>query len=234
MAALTFLQLVNRVRRECGVSGTELTTLQSGLTTEQTRFKDWVADAWTDIQLAKQDWLWMRTTFSFNTVAGTQTYAPAAAGVTDLGDWVRGSFRCYTTSVGSGDEQILPFMDWQTWRNVYQFGTMRSTQTRPVVLTVMPDRSLATGPVPDGVYTIVGEYIRAPSELSADADTVVNTDNSLPERFQMLVVYRAMKAFATFSTAPELLDRATREERRLMQQLTAYGVPTITSGPPLA
>lgn len=234
MPALTFLQLVNRVRRECGVSGGELLTLQSGLTIEQTRFKDWVNDAWNDLQVMREDWLWMRAQFSFETGAGVQNYSLSDIGATDLGDWQRGSFRCYTTSVGPADEQILPFMEYQTWRNVYLYGTMRTTQTRPVVLTVMPDRTLSTGPVPDGVYTILGEYTRAPVALAADSDAPSTSANPLPERFQMIVVYRAMKAFATFAVAPEIYDRAMREERRLMQQLLSYGVPTITSGPPLA
>jgi hypothetical protein len=234
VAALTFLQLVNRTRRECGLGGADLTTLQTGLVAEQTRFKDWVNDAWIDVQLMRSDWLWMRGTFSFSTVPGITEYTPADAGVTDLGDWVRRTFRCHTTSVGTADEQILPFMDYDTWRDVYQFANMRDTTGRPVVLSILPDRSLGVGPVPDLDYTVSGEYHRAPVSLSADADTPSGTTNPMPERYQMLVVYRAMQAYGVFSAAPELVDRGARQERRLLQQLAVYSTPTIIAGPPLA
>lgn len=234
MAALTFLGLVNRTRRECAVAGPALTTLQSGLTTEQTRFKDWVNDAWLDVQLMRSDWLWMRGSFSFATVDGVQSYTPATVGATNFGDWLRGSFRCYTTSVGTADEQILPFMEWATWRNVYGYGSMRTTETRPVVFTVAPDRSIYTGPVPDGTYTIVGEYHRAPVSLEADADAPSTSANPMPERYQMLIVYRAMQAYGTFAAAPEIINRAAREERRLLQQLAVFSLPTLIHGPSLA
>jgi hypothetical protein len=233
VAALTFLGLVNRTRRECGLGSSDLTTL-SGLTTEQTRFKDWINDGWVDVQLARTDWLWMRGSFSFTTTALLQNYSPSAAGATNFGEWARKTFRCYRTADGVGTEQILPFMEYDTWRNVYAYGTQRSTYTRPVVLTVNPDHSLATGPVPDDVYTISGEYQRCPVSLSADTDTLTGSVNPLPERYQMLVVYKAMKSYAVFSAAQELVDKASREERRLLQQLQIYGLPTITSGPPLA
>ena len=234
MAAMSFLELVNRTRRECGVSSSEPVTLQTGLTTEQTRFKDWVNDAWIDVQVSRDDWLWMRGTVQFDTVAGTYNYTPASAGVTNLGDWRRKSFRCWITAQGAPTEQILPFMEYDTWRNVYQFANMRTTQWRPAVFTVMPDRSLSTGPLPDAAYTIYGEYHRAPVSLSADADSPSGSVNGMPERYQMLVVYKAMKAYGMFAAAAEVVERATREESRLMKQLIVFSLPTITSGPPLA
>ena len=64
---MNFLALVNRARSECGVSGVALASL-SGLATEDARIKNWVAEAWHDIQLHKPDWNWMRKPVSFTTV----------------------------------------------------------------------------------------------------------------------------------------------------------------------
>jgi hypothetical protein len=46
----TFLDLVNLARSEAGVASGDLATLQTGLTLESNRFKNWVKNAWNDIQ----------------------------------------------------------------------------------------------------------------------------------------------------------------------------------------
>ena len=71
---MTFLQLINRARQECGVTGPDLTTV-TGLTGESLRFYNWINSAWVDIQTAHEDWQFMRLPFQFNTVA-SQYQAP--------------------------------------------------------------------------------------------------------------------------------------------------------------
>lgn len=229
---MTFLELVNRARRESGVSGAALSSVatDSALTAEGLRFKYWVIEAWREIQTQHADWNWMRKPVSFNTTAGVNTYAPAACNVTDLGDWKRNSFRAYTTSMGYGDEQILPFMEYETFRNVYLYGNMRTTQSRPVSFTINPaDKSLILGAVPNDDYTVVGEYFKKPVDLSADSDTP-----ELPDRYHMFIVYKAMSSYAFYESAPEVLERAQRGEKKMLTLLEFDQMPVLTSGPPLA
>jgi hypothetical protein len=228
----TFLQLVNRARQECGAGGAALTTLQTGLSTESQRFKDWVNEAWRDVQLHQDDWAWMRSAFTFSTSVGVPTYTQLAANVGDLADLKRDSMRAYNSSVGTNDEQILPFMEYNTWRNVYQFGAMRAQSGRPAVMTLAPDKSFAIGPLPDVAYTIVGEYYRAPSDLVNDADNPVAF--GLPARYHMLIVYLAMQSYATFYAAPEVMARGETEGNKAMRRLEFDYLPTLISGPPLA
>lgn len=231
---MNFLGLVNRLRRECGVSSATLTTFTS-LSVEDTKMKDWVAEAWHDLQLHRPDWQWMRKSASFATTGGQQTYTPTQAGATDLADWKRDSFRCYTTATGYGDEQVLPFMDYETHRNVYQFGNMRSTQTRPVVFTVAPGtKNILTGPLPDAGYTIVGDYYRTVTDLSATTDDPASAGNDLDARWHLLLVWMAAKAYAAFEAAPEVMSRADTESSRLLARLEADQMPPMTFGPPLA
>ena len=51
---MNYLQLVNRTRVECGITGPTLTTVQS-LTGEAARIANWVTSAWVDIQTSKED-----------------------------------------------------------------------------------------------------------------------------------------------------------------------------------
>jgi len=230
---VNFLQLINQTRVECGVSGapTPLTTAQ-GLTGESARIANWVASAWTDIQASREDWQWMRAPLQFNLVAQQQTYTPAQAGVAaTFGNWKRDSFRCSSVGQNYQDEQLMNFMEFTTFRNLYQYGTMRTTYARPVVVSIVPgvDKSLAFGAIPDQAYVITGEYYTQPVTLSLDADTP-----AFPDRFHLGIVYRAMMFYGGYESAPEVYQRGETEFKRVMNRLNIDQLPTLVSGPPLA
>lgn len=225
---MNLLQLVNQARVECGVSGPALTTA-AGQTGESGRMVAWVVQAWTDIQTSKEDWLFMRNSFDFNTTANVWEYSPTAAGLTDFGNWKRDSFRCASDLTLFRDEQLLNYMEWTTFRNLYRYANMRNTKARPVVVSIMPNKDLAFGSTPDGVYVIDGEYYTQPVTLSADSDTPL-----LPARFHMAIVYRAMMYYAGFEAAPEVMARGDFEYRRLYSRMEIDQLPTLISGPPLA
>ncbi len=228
---MNFLQLVNRTRVECGVSGPALVTAQ-GLSGEAARIANWVSGAWTDIQTSHEDWQWMREPVQFNTVTQQQEYTPTQAGVgTTFGNWKRDSFRCSSVGQNYADEQLLNFMEWTTFRNLYQYGNMRTTYARPVVVAITPGatKKLAFGSIPNQPYVITGEYYKKPTELSADID-----EPTLPERFHMAIVYRAMMFYAGYEAAPEVYQRGELEFRRLINRLNIDQLPNVISGPPLA
>lgn len=234
----TFLSLVNLARSEAGVAGGDLATLQSGLSAESTRFKNWIANAWVDIQTEHPDWEFMRFSNEFDTVANQAGYTPQQAKATNdgtntgtaiLGNWKRDSFRASTSGNNYADEMLMGFMPWWQYRNLYQYGSMRSQRSRPVVFSIDPQKNLYFGIVPDGAYTIVYEYFRTPITLSADADTP-----AMPDRFHNLIAYRALRAYGIFMAAPEVIGRADEQIFRLSTQLASDQLPIITSGPPLA
>lgn len=225
---MTFLELINTTRDECGVTGPALTTAQN-LTGEAARIKNWVNAAWVDIQTAKEDWNFMRETLQFNTTAGKQFYTPEEAGIASFGNWKRDSFRASSSGADYRDEQLLNYMEWQTFRNLYQYSNMRHTQQRPVVVTIDPAKKLGFGAIPNNNYVIVGEYFKAPARFVENTDTP-----NIPERFHAMIVYRAMIYYAGYEAAPEVLARGQAEFNRLMNRLEIDQLPTMTSGPALA
>lgn len=228
---MNYLQLLNRTRVECGVSGagTPLVSAQN-LTGESARIASWVNSAWVDVQTAKEDWQWMREPFQFNTITQQQIYTATEAGVgSTFGNWKRDSFRCSSVGQSYRDEQLMNYMEWTTFRNLYQYANMRTTYARPVVVTITPDKDLGFGSIPDQPYVIVGEYYTKPTEFVADSDTP-----SIPDRFQMLIVYRAMMYYGGYEAAPEVYARGETEFKRLMNRLEIDQLPTMVSGPPLA
>ena len=228
---MNYLQLINRLRVECGVSGasTPLTTV-TGLTGESYRMSSWINSAWVDVQTAKEDWQWMRNPVEFNTVTQQQIYTPTQAGVgSTFGNWKRDSWRASSVGQNYKDEQLMNYMDYTTFRNLYMYGNMRTTYARPVVATIDGTKRLGLGSIPDQAYVIDGEYYVKPIELSAGTDSP-----ALPTNFHMLVVYRAMYYYAGYESAPEVYQRAEFEFQRLMQRLNIDQLPTLVSGPPLA
>ena len=225
---MNLLQLTNQTRVECGVSGPTLSSVQN-LTGESARILAWVQQAWIDVQTSKEDWLFLREPFEFNTVAQQWEYTPANAGLTNFGNWKRDSFRASSVNNLYRDEQLMNYMDWTTYRNLYRYANMRNTYARPVVVSITPNKDLAFGSTPDQAYTIVGEYYTQPVNLSADTDIP-----GIPDRFQMIIVYRAMMYYAGYESAPEVLSRGDYEYRRLYSRMEIDQLPTIVSGPPLA
>jgi hypothetical protein len=162
-------------------------------------------------------------------VASQWEYTAADAGLTDFGNWKRDSFRASSVNNLYRDEQLLNYMDWTTYRNLYRYANMRNTLARPVVVSITPNKDLAFGSTPDQIYTINGEYYTQPVSLTADTDIP-----GIPARFHMIIVYRAMMYYAGYESAAEVLARGDFEYRRLYSRMEIDQLPTIVSGPPLA
>lgn len=227
------LALAQKLVEKCGISGAGpvTTVAQTG---ELKRVVGWIDEAWTAIQQVRADWEWMRASALFSTVGGQATYTAVQCGVTDLAEWIMNSrdctFRCYLTSSGAVSEVDLSYMPYDAWRNVYQFGSMRAAQSRPMSITITPDQSIGLGMTPDSAdYTIVGDYFREPSVLADDAAIP-----AMPARFHMLVVYQAMQYYAQYEGDEYVRQTAEREYNKMMARMTIAQLPEVTVGGALA
>lgn len=234
----TFLQLVNQVRSEAGLASGDLTTLQSGLSLESTRFKNWVVREWNLIQTAQPDWQFLRLTGEFTTTANQAQYTPQQAEATVdgttgtaaiLASWKKDSFRLSTAGASYADEAILGFQPWDVYRNMYQYGNMRAVRSKPVLFTIDPQKNLWFGATPDAAYVVNYEFYRTPQTLSADADVPL-----CPDRFHDLIAFRALRAYGIFMSASEVIGRADSVIDTLYPDLVNDQLPPMMSGNPLA
>lgn len=300
MAALNFLQLVNRVRQNCGMSGSDYTSLAT-LPADGQRLKNWVNESWMEIQAMHQDWEWQRKSIAFPTVAGQPFYTLSQIGnASDFGMWAQDTFRNYanptvtisiaspavvtfanhalsvgdsiqffttgslpnglalgvnyyvfsivdannftvsalatggvpvvttgsqsgiqtitssntTTFAGFKSELYMEYDEYDAWRNSYEYGALRAIRTRPLNVTITPQKYLGLGPFPDAGYTVVGDYYVTPYELVADTDVP-----TLPAKFQYAIIYGAMIAYGNYEAAPEVLSRANPEFDKWMRRI---------------
>lgn len=126
--------------------------------------------------------------------------------------------------VGFNTEQHLTVRDYDGWRNTYLVGSLRGTYQRPHAVARGPANTLMVGPVNDDGYTLVGDYYKVPSELSAAGDTPV-----LPTQFHDAIVYRAMMFYGVSEAAPEFYDEGKLEFSRMIRQIEASQLPRMTT-----
>lgn len=236
---MNFLELCRRVRQECGISSTgsgpSSVTSQSG---EMKRVVDWTASAYEDICAAHTRWKFLRSSFSFNTVAGTAAYLPAV--VTDTNDaalivlakwaeWLTGTFRIYLASAGvSTEQEIYPTEDWEEFRYRWLRGTLGNQ--RPGTFGIRPqDNAIVLGGTPDAIYTVRGDYMRTAPALLLDADIPL-----IPGRFHMSIVWAAIQKYATFQENGGLYDVAGRQFNRINGNLEIDQLPGMGPTEPLA
>lgn len=218
------LSLVNRLRQDCGVSRTPLSTLV-GVSGEDARLVGYIEQAWVEIQEQMPDWEWMRKDFSFDTTEGVPSYSVATIFpvANDFGLWKNGSFRIYTKSFGVGDEIFLDHVEYGQFRDYWMWNTRRTTKGRPTAISIKPDRSLILGLVPNTVYTVVGEYFKEPSLLTEDISSP-----DMPTQFHMIIVYKAMSRYAMYESAPEVLGEAKEQYSYMLERIMASQMPMIT------
>jgi hypothetical protein len=127
-----------------------------------------------------------------------------------------------TSFIGLIGETPLGPMDYDLWRDTYQFGATRITYSRPVAISLAPNNSVAAGPVAAAGYTLVGDYYMQPTALVADADVP-----GMPEQFHMAIVYRAMQYYGASEAAPEVYDAGVLEYNRIFQSLANDQAPRM-------
>jgi hypothetical protein len=229
----TFLSLAQDVRRECGISGVgpSATTNQSG---ELLRVVNWTKSSWTELQLKKPNWRWMRSKFTVNTVASTDAYAYgsctdtiASALISRFKRWYPTEFQIYLASAGIGTSHWLIEEDWDNFKRVFKVGTQNASY--PSIVTVDPQNNFVLGAKPDGIYTVTGDYQKSAQILAADGDIP-----EMPSDFHQLIVFGAMRKYAAYSGAPEVWAQAKDEASRMMRELEIDQLPLPGFGDPLA
>ena len=223
---MTFLELVKRLRNECvGVSGSGPTTV-AGQTGDNMRLVEWIASAYKDIQNLHVDWNFLRTDFSFLTVAAQQTYTPTQAGAADIGEWLKDSFRVYSTAAGVTSEIDIPCLEWDDFRREYLFGALRATTSKPMVAGSKPDRSLILWPIPDaGGYTVNGEYFKAPQAMVSSDDVPL-----IPAKYHEVIMWRALVFYAHNQASPESYAHGQAEYKRILAAMARTELPQVRFG----
>lgn len=217
MALQTFLELCKRTARECGVAGSGPTSVTSQVG-EHERVVNWVKDAYLDIQNLHQDWdfLWGEDYLVLDSGVSSYTAPFTDNAIRDFD----GVLTIYDTAVGDSDKSPLKEFPYRVFRQRY-LDKARTTR-RPVRISVKPNETaLLVDPVPDQAgYRIDYAYWRD-SHILTDG-----TDQSLiPEKHNMIIVWRAVMKYAQYEEASVLLQTAELEYNRALGALQESHLP---------
>jgi hypothetical protein len=219
------------MRREARISGNGPVSVLSQ-TGEMQMVVEWVQSAYQDIQNLSDLWEFLRTDFSFNTIASTSTYTPTAAGLTELLNWRTADYdsvKCYLTATGVNDEQYITQISWDDMRGTRMLGSSSTQAGRPTEYAIKPNKSIVFWPVPDAVYTVSGEYYKRAQTMTANTD-----EPNFPSTFHMILVWLAMRYSGAYQAAPEKYMHADNEYKRLLSGLRRDQLPGLSMGGPLA
>ena len=217
---MTYLQLCVRLRQEAGIAGSGPTQVvdQSG---QLLRIVNWIAQAWEDIQIMRPNWKFMHEFFTFDTEISTRDYLPADVAITDLNQWDTGSFFIYEDALGESDENSLRYTSYGSWRTSYRSSMANRAEGRPQLFTLLPDNPARMEPVPDKVFKISGEYKRVAQLFTADGDE----PTGLLDDFHMLIVWSALKSYAYYENASEVLEQAEMNFDHMLTRLEIEQLP---------
>ena len=225
---MNFLALINRYKRECGVSGPAITNVDT-VSNEHLRLRDWIVSAWVDIQsMHNGQWQFMREESSYNTSAWMTLLSIPEWAADSVNIWKIDTFRI--SALGESRAQSWPIDYIPYDQFVASVGLNPSEQNRPRYFTVRPgDKAVILAPACDAAYTLYFEYFSEPVELEDNNDVP-----ACPSKYHMLIVYEAMLSYGAFEAAAEVLGRAEKKKRELLFNMQMTQLPPITFGGPLA
>jgi len=210
---MTYLELCQRLRQEVGAAGAGPASV-TGQHGEYARMVSWIPQAWREIEVSRHQWRFDWAEASVPVEADFRQYSPPA----DLDRWDAETLVC--------NGRPLVAMSWELFRKNH---LEDSGQAYPQILTQKPDLTLVLDTVPKQDGQITFEYWRTPQKLTEGGATP-----RLPERYHMIIVYRAMLYYGLYENAPEVVQAARSGESRIMGEMELSELPAIVSGGPLA
>ena len=210
---MTFLELCKRLRQEVGAAGTGPAAV-TGQHGEYQRLIGWIKQAWHELQLERREWRFAWAEASIDLDPDFRDYSPPG----DIDHW-----DAETVRIGSNRLRVI---EWSMFRERFRDD---SNGDKPAVITRLPNGTLRLDTTPATADTLMFEYFRTPQELTANGDTP-----RMPEEYHLLIVYRAMLAYALYENAPEVAQAARIGEQQILPQMMLRELPQMKLGGPLA
>jgi len=203
---MNFLQLCQRLRQECGGSGTGPTSV-TGQSGENKLWVDWIAQAWREIQNYRTDW-------GFHWAVLSQPIAEGSGIVSLPAD-----LRTLSGDTLHIDGYVISVMPWA---QMQQLRRQALSTGRPTGCSMAPNGQLYLNATPDTDYTLFGEYYAKPQELTENDDVPL-----LPSHYHMLIVYRAMMLYAGYENAQEVFSSGQMQYQQTLADIELDQLPVM-------
>lgn len=223
---MTFLEICQRIFLEGGISG-QISTVQNQ-TGEALRVVNWAKSSYLEI-LNDQGLVWnfLRKEVKVQLTPGKGDYTFDELNLVGGVQWDTRSMRVSLNEDGS-DETFLIHMRFPEFRDYWLFSSRRDVLSRPLNAAVDIETKLRLAPIPAAAYWLHGQVQVMPESLIDNDDEPV-----LPLRYQLAIVWRALRHYGMYEAAPEVVVRADAAYKEVMQQLWMDQSPEVIVGSPM-
>lgn len=179
-----------------------LSLLSKSDSTTRNRVKNWLNMSYYDFVL-REVWPFRETTGTLSTVAGTQEYS-LSSNFSDID-----AQNILAVSIQGAPNTKLPY---------WPFNQLRASEADfDAQSTAQPDKyyiragNIGFWPSPGDVYTVLIDYYKIPTELSADADVPI-----VPIAYREALVQYALSLEHDFNTDPDLAQKAMNRYEQIV------------------
>lgn len=205
---MNFLQLSQRLRQEVGGTGEGPSSVTNQVG-EYKQYVDWVNRAYMEIQEDRADWGWLWAQGSESITTGQSLYSLESPTI-DVN----------RVRIDDGYIQYVPYQSW----NYYTL-----QEGKPTAFTLNPARELQVNSLPDQDYTLTYDYFKNPTLMANNSDVPL-----LPQRYHMLIVYKAMLYYGYYENAGEIIATAREQYAQMLAALDRDALPDGLAPGPIA
>lgn len=192
---MTYLQLINDCKRECGLDGVVITSL-TGLRDMDAKVAAWVRQSWRDIQnMQLWDFRRMDWTFTASTVSQTKPV-----------DWAAPSL-----DFAWAGERRVGWLPWQDYRRAYS-----GSETGQIGAVVDGAGAVYFAPAPEAATAVRIEYFRTAQDLTAETDVPQGIASDLHD----IVLWHAVMRYAASDEASATYQLAQSHFQNLLAVMT--------------
>jgi len=224
---VTFLELVRELQLKGGVAGPTIVTTvgQTGLTN---RLVGFITNAWQEIQLMRNDWLFMKTEASKVLVVGQSLYGVQLDwGLTDVRKFDPKDWRIENLLI-TNDKAFMGVLSYPRWREKYG-ANIGPSNARPSELTEIynaaaypSQKAIQFNAMPDLAYQVTFSYEKIATILSADVSPTADAQvPSMPADYHMAIVWKALEYYGYYESAGEVIAQAQRQFAVLNRAMTS-------------
>lgn len=200
-------------------------------------FKEWVSQAWKEIQLERRDW-------QFGIEESNYFVQPISGNINtvalpeNLSNDVQKNWRLIALrevyisdpSDTSKYPQKVTYVPWSSWPRVYgktYSGDLTVSQSgntnTPRYYTVSPDGSMKMFPAPDKNYTMEFYAPKTIQTLSAEEDVPF-----IPEEYHHIIVWKCLMDYAMYHDDRGIFEKARNKYGVYKKRLESAEMPSVT------
>ena len=207
------------VRKVCNRAGFERPNSFSALTPEQSDAKEWVQDAWVEIQLSCLEWSFLKKRKEVVVSSGKATYSKTELSLPLLRRWLEGNSFIQETGVGSKKRKITLI----SHDDMVLFKELDEKIGVPAYYSTDISGTLFLFPTPDKGYLFTANYYEKP--------TVLEDEQSVPacdDEHHMAIYNLAMHTYSISDNDPELEQQSFADFNVAMSKLDSAHCPQFT------